>query len=139
MENSTASISVNALRNALPIVFAIVALALVSARAPAAEPDDIDVITVSAPVAKTLGPDATTVAPIERITVTARVQFDPVTLTTNSGVALLKDAVLDAARKACADADPLTNDGGVCVRRAVESAEPQVDAVIARARSSANG
>jgi UrcA family protein len=139
MENSTASISVNALRSALPIVFAIGALVLVSARAPAAEPDDIDVITVAAPVANTLGPDATTVAPIDRVTVTARVQFDPVTLTTNSGVALLKDAVLDAARKACADADPFTNDGEVCVRKAVESAEPQVDGVIARARSSANG
>jgi UrcA family protein len=67
------------------------------------------------------------------------VQFDPVTLTTNSGAALLKDAVLDAARQACTDADPFTNDGGACVRKAVESAAPQVDAVIARARSSANG
>jgi UrcA family protein len=100
---------------------------------------DLDQITISAPAVKTVGREAATDAPIQQSTVSARVTFDPVTLTTNSGVALLNDSVLEAARRACDEADPLTPDDGSCLRTALESAKPQVDAAIARARSSANG
>jgi UrcA family protein len=131
----TTSIRVNTLRRSLPIALAIGALAVMSARAHA---DDLDEITISAPAVKTVGRDAATGAPIEEVTVKGRVTTDPVTLTTNSGVALLKDGVLDAARKACDAADPLTPDDGTCVQAAVESAKPQVDAAVARARSGAN-
>jgi UrcA family protein len=117
----------------LPVALAIGALTVLSARAHA---DDLDEITISAPAVKTVGRDAATGAPIEEVTVTARVKTDPVTLTTNSGVALFKDSVLDAARKACTMADPLTPEDGTCVHDAVKAAQPQVDAVIARARSS---
>jgi UrcA family protein len=57
------------------------------------------------------------------------------TLRNASGVVLLKDRVLEAAYKACNAADPLTPDDGTCVREAVKSAQPQVDAAIAHARS----
>jgi UrcA family protein len=126
----------NSLRRSLPIALAIGALSIMSAGVHAAEPDEV---TISAPAVKTVGREAATLAPIEQVTVTARVAYDPVTLTTNSGVALLKDGVLEAARKACDSADPLMSDDGTCVRNAVESAKPQITAAIARARSSATG
>jgi UrcA family protein len=136
MNTSTPSIRVNILRRNLPIALAIGALAVVSARAHA---QDLDQITISAPAVKTVGREQVTLAPVKESTVTARVAFDPVTLTTNSGVALLKDSVLEAARKACGAADPVTPDDGTCLHTAVRSAKPEVDAAIARARSSANG
>jgi UrcA family protein len=70
------------------------------------------------------------------------VSYDPATLTTNSGIALLKDSVADAARKACNAAgdaaDSLPDDGGTCVRAAISSAQAQVDAAITKAKSSAS-
>jgi UrcA family protein len=121
----------------LPAVLALGALAFMSAGAQAADPDEI---TISAPSVKTVGRDAATGAPIEQVTVKASIKFDPVTLTTNSGVALLKDSVLESARKAC-DSNSLlmSDDDGTCVRDAVKSAQEQVDAAVARARSTANG
>jgi UrcA family protein len=119
----------------LLVTFFIGAAAIISAGAHAA---DYDQITVSAPKVKTVGRDTATGAPIEETTVTTKVQYDPVTLTTNSGVTLLNDSVLDAARKACNSADPLRDDGDdMCVSTAVESAKPQIDAAIARARATA--
>jgi UrcA family protein len=135
MNTSTISIRANTLRRSLPIALAIGALAIVSARAHA---QDLEQITISAPAVKTIGRDTATLAPIEESTVTARVAYDPVTLTTNSGVALLKDGVLDAARKACYAAGPLTEDDGTCLRDAVKAAQPQITAAIVRARSDAN-
>jgi len=132
----TTSIRINTLRRNLPIAFAIGALAIMSARAHA--DDYLDEITISAPAVKTVGRNAATGAPIREVTVTARVTADPVKLTTNSGVALLKDSVLDAARKACDAADPFTSDDGRCVLTAVKAAKPQIDAAVARARSNAN-
>jgi UrcA family protein len=67
------------------------------------------------------------------------VSYDPVTLTTNSGIALLKDSVADAARKACDTADPLTDDGGTCVREAISSAQSQIAEAVTKARSSTAG
>jgi len=129
-----------ALRGRLSVTLALGALAFMSAGAQAA---DYDEITISAPNVKTVGRDAATNAPIQEITKQATVKFDPVQLTTNSGVALLKDSVFDAALKACnsitltmADADE--NDES-CVRDAVKSAQVQVDAAVARARTTTNG
>jgi UrcA family protein len=123
----------------LSTVLALGALAFMSAGAQAA--DNPNEITVSAPKAKTVGRDAATGAPIEETTQTASVKFDPATLTTNSGAALLKDSVLDAANKLCSSITlPMADDDdGTCVRDAVKSAQAQVDAAIARARSTAAG
>jgi UrcA family protein len=86
-----------------------------------------------------VGRDSTTNSPITQTTKTARIQYDPVTLTTNSGVALLKDSVRETARKLCDSIDPLDSDDGTCMRGAVDSAQSQVNAAVARARSTANG
>ena len=123
------------LRRSLPIALVIGALTVLSAQANAAEPDEV---TVSAPAVKTLGLNER-LEPIQEVVVTAHVDFNPVALTTNSGVALLHDSVLEAARKACYSADPTVSDDGTCVRDAVKAAKPQVTAAIARARSAANG
>jgi hypothetical protein len=143
MTNLT-STRVNILGRFLPVAFAAGAIALVSARAHAAEPDQLnpvqlDAITVSAPAVKVVGRDAATNAPIEQLTITARVQADPAALKTNYGALMLNYSVLDAARKACAAPDPIADDDGTCVRDAVESAKPQVEAAIAKARSSVAG
>ena len=138
---------VNILGRFLPVAFAAGAIALVSARVHAADLDQInpvqlDPITVSAPAEKVVDRDSVTGAPIEEVTVTASVQADPAALKTNYGALMLNYSVLDAARKACAAAsDPIADadDDGTCVRDAVESAKPQVDAAIAKARSSLAG
>src|ERR1700722_18940733 len=143
MTNLT-SIRVNILGRILPVAFAAGAIALVSARAHAAEPAQLnpvqlDGITVSAPAVKVVDRDAATNAPIEQVTITARIQADPAALKTNYGALMLNYSVLDAARKACTTADPLADDDGTCLHDAVQSAKPQVDAAIARARSSVAG
>jgi UrcA family protein len=136
MNTSLLSIRPKTLRKSLPLAFALGALAIMSVSAQAAEPDEV---TITAPAVKTVGREPATLAPIQEVTVTGHVTFNPVTLTTNSGVALLNDSVLEAARKACSSADPLMQDEETCVHYAVKSAKPQVDAAIARARSNANG
>lgn len=123
-------------RKTLSIGLAAAVLASVSVYANAAAPDEV---TVTAPATKTVGIDRATLAPIKEVDVTARVSYEPVWLTMNSGVALLKDSVLEAARKACYSADPTSEDDGTCVRMAVRDAQPQIDAAIARARASENG
>ena len=106
------SIRVNTLGRILPVAFAAAAIALVSGRALAADSDQLnpvqlDPITVAAPAAKVVDRDAATGAPIEDVTITARVQADPAALKTNYGALMLNYSVLDAARKACTEADPL--------------------------------
>jgi UrcA family protein len=140
------SIRPNILGRILPVAFAAGAIALLSARAHAADSDplnpvQLDQITVSAPAVKVVGRDAATNAPIEQVTVAASVQADPAALRTNYGALMLNYSVLDAARKACAAPDPVadSDDDGTCVHDAVESAKPQVDAAIARARSGLTG
>lgn len=138
------SIRVNVLGRFLPVAFAVGAIALVSARAHAADADhldpvQLDSITVSAPVPKIVELDAASGAAVEQVTITARVQVDPAALRTEYGALMLNYSVLNAARQACAAADPLADDDGTCFRDAVESAKPQVDAAIARARSDLTG
>jgi UrcA family protein len=110
-----------------------------AAASTSAHADDMQEITISAPAVKVVGYDATTRARIEQITVRARVKFDGATLTASSAVALLEDNILEAARKACEAAGPRSFDDSTCIREAVKTARPQLDAAIARARSSAEG
>jgi UrcA family protein len=135
MRTSSSLVNARVPRRAVSIASALAALCLVSALAHA--DDDPDTITITAPSVKVIGRDAVTNAPIEETIVSVRVHFDPVTLTTNSGVSLLKDDVYDAARKACraATLDDVPSSDGDCVRVAVDSAMPQVNAAIARARA----
>jgi UrcA family protein len=117
--------------NRLPMMFAVGALALFGARAHAA---DLPQVTISAPSVKTVDRDAAAGAPIQEVTETARITVDPITLTTNSGVALLKDKVLETAQRICSTMDPLTDtDDGSCVREAVKSAQTQIEADVAQA------
>ena len=131
------SIPSNIRRASLAATFALGVVALISTRAQADDPEQVDQITVSAPKVRTLGHDSATGAPIEETTKTVRIKFDPVTLTTNSGVSLLRDSVSEAAHKICQSIEPTDPDDDTCVRNALESANPQVDAAIARARSTA--
>ncbi len=126
-----------ALRSRLPLALALGALAIMSAGAQAA---DLDQITISAPSVKTVGRDAATGAPIEEVTTKASIKIDPVTLTTNSGVALVKDSLYETARKVCDSNSPtISDDDDRCVIDAVKSAQAQLDAAVARARSTTNG
>jgi UrcA family protein len=132
----TTSTSVKILSGSLHTAFAIMAIAVFSASVHAAE---LNEITVQGSTAKTVGRDYATGAPIQETTVKVAVSYDPATLTTDSGVALLKENVADAARKACDTADPLTDDDGTCVREAIDSAQAQIARVVTQARSSTNG
>jgi UrcA family protein len=125
-----------ALRSRLSAALALGALVFMSAGAQAA---DLDEITLSAPSVTIVGRDAATGAPIEDVTKKASVKFDSVTLTTNSGVALMKDSIYETARKVCYSIDPsmLEEDNDTCIRDAIKSAQAQLDAATARAR--ANG
>jgi UrcA family protein len=118
-------------RDRLSIALAIGALTVLGA---AAHAEDLDPITISTPSVKIIGHDEATRAPIEDVTVQARIAADAETLRNESGVALLKDRVVEAARKACFAADPSTLDDGTCVQQAVKAAKPQVAAAIAQAR-----
>jgi UrcA family protein len=100
------------------------------AHADAAYPAEI---TISAPQTKVIGRSADG-AQIEQRSATAHVPYDPVTLTTNSGVALLKERVRQAAREVCGELDPLgEGDDNSCVSQAVSEAKPQIEAAVARA------
>ena len=137
------SIRANILGRILSAAFAAGAMVLVSARAHAdpdqLDPVQLDAITVFAPAAQIVGRDAATGALIEEVTITARVHADPAALRTNYGALMLNYSVRDAAREVCTEANPFEDDDGTCVHDAIESAQPQVDAAIAGARSSLEG
>jgi UrcA family protein len=121
------------LRSGLSLALAIGALSVLGARAHA---DPLDPITVTPPSVKIIGRDPATGAPIKKITVEAHIAADAATLKNESGVVLLNDRVSEAAREACAAADPTTPaDEGGCVRQAVKAATPNADAAITQARS----
>jgi UrcA family protein len=132
----TTSTRVKILSGSLHGAFAAMAIAVFSAGAHAAESNTI---AIQGSTSKTVGTDYATGAPIEQTTVKVAVTYDLVSLTTDSGVARLKESVVDAARKACDTADAVTDDDGTCVREAIDSAQAQVARVVAQARSRANG
>ena len=115
----------------LMLALAVGALALTAGNVYAAE---LDKVVIDQPVVKVVGRDMGTDAPIEDVTVVARVIPDPETLTTDSGIALLNDNIREAARTACFKADPLTPDDGTCYRKAMASAKQQVAALVAHAK-----
>jgi UrcA family protein len=98
---------------------------------------EVQVITVSSPRVKIVEHGPGTQTATEQITLTAHVPYDPVTLTTNSGVALLKDGVQEAARRVCRAADPGSPEDTSCIRKATDGAQKQIDTAVARARASA--
>ena len=132
MKNSRPSTSARPLRKEICIALACGAIGALSssAYADAANPA---AITVTAPRQKTIGREYGTNAPIVEVTAHARVPYVPVTLTTHSGVALLKDRVYTAAREMCSDLDPTDRHDWSCIQQAVDQAQPQIKAAIARA------
>jgi UrcA family protein len=135
MKPSIPSIGMHILRKGLMPGLTCGALAALSPAAQAEDPvASIAQVTVSAPVVKVVGLHRD-LTPREQTTVTATVAFDPITLTTNSGVALLKDRVAQAARKVCADADPEDiEDDDQCVLKAIRGSDAQIDAAVAAAK-----
>jgi UrcA family protein len=130
------SIHVRPARWALPAMIAVASLAWASSPAHA---DDLTQVVVRGSNTRTIGYDYHTLKPIEESSVTVGVRYDPVTLTTRSGVALLKEAVAEAAIKACSGSDVSTAEYHSCVRRAIENAQPQVARAITEARNYVNG
>ena len=118
----------------LPLALAVGAIALTTSNVYA---EELDKIAIDPPLVKIVGRDEAIQAPIENVTVVARVIPDPETLTTDSGIALLNDNVREAARTACFKADPMTPDDGTCYRKAMASAKPQMAALIAHAKEAA--
>lgn len=123
------------LASAAVLAFAVGGLVLSWVSAHAAT---LDPVTISTPTIQLRGYDSLTNAPLEQTVETAHVRFNPVTLTTNSGVALLQDGVWSAAGRVCSALDS-DGDYASCVARAVRSAEPAVSAAVARARSNDKG
>jgi UrcA family protein len=132
MKTSIASIDTGTLRKAALIALAFAAMTAATVRAHAEEPIQI---TISAPATKIVGryPDLT---PIEQVTVSAQVPFRPAALTADSGVKLLKERVLQAARHVCWATDQEADDSDEeCVLRTMRSAEVQINAAVARAKA----
>jgi UrcA family protein len=132
MNTSIVSTRFNVLRSGCALALALGALTVLNAKARA---DELDPITVSAPISKKIMQETATEPATVDVTVNARIDVDMETLKNESGVVLLKDRVEEAAYKACYAADPMTTDDGTCVANAMKSAKPQVAALIARARS----
>lgn len=124
-------------RVGLSIAFSMSAFALFGNYAQAAQ--STQEVTISGTQVENIPYDFSVRRPVQEVSVTARVPANLDVLTLNSGVALLKDDVREAARKVCLMADPNaspTSDATIdCVREAVRNAQPQIDALVARARS----
>lgn len=95
-------------------------------------------VQASRVIKKEIGRSASTGAPIETAEITMRVSYADLRLDTNSGQALLKSRVADAAKDACSRISSVpgqeTSDND-CIRAAVSGAKPQVDAAIAGANA----
>src|SRR5579872_6142438 len=91
--------SIGSISRARPsfVLMALGALAVVPL---AAQADNLQEVTVTVPTTQTIGRDASG-APIQQVTASARVQYDPNMLTTASGRALLRQKVTDVARRLC--------------------------------------
>jgi UrcA family protein len=125
----------------LTAAVAVFALSNVSLTSPAFAGDaqtdnaaNLNDVVVQMPSTKIIGRDAATGAPIQEITTTARLRYNPIVLTTYSGRALLDAKVARLARSLCA-ADALayvTDDDGTCLRQAIRHTQAQLDAVAAQ-------
>jgi UrcA family protein len=125
-------------RASLPIVFAIGALGVFGSYAQAAA-EPTQEVTITGTKVERIPYDFSVRRPVNEVSVTARVPADLNVLTLNSGVALLQDSVREAALKACMTADPNstpTSDATIdCVNAAVRNAQPQIHALVQKARS----
>jgi UrcA family protein len=115
----------------LPALLALVATAGLCASAQGAETATTQIV-IQGPTTRVIGHDYR--RPLELSTVKLGVRYDPATLTTHSGVALLEDAVTQAAFQACVDADPTSVPESRCVSNAIDQAQPQISQAVARAR-----
>ncbi|MEJ0085247.1 MAG: UrcA family protein [Pseudomonadota bacterium] len=96
-------------------------------------------VVISSPVVKIIGKNADLV-PIEEISVTARVSFDPASLTTNSAVTRLQDRVRETARRVCSAADPDdVEDDETCIRKAIKAPLEEIKVAVAVARKGGAG
>ncbi len=94
-------------------------------------------VQASRVIKKEVGRSSSTGAAIETAEITMRVSYADLRLDTNSGQALLRARVADAAKDACARLSPGPANAGTsdeeCIRTATSAAKPQVDAAIATA------
>jgi UrcA family protein len=120
------------MRISIPTIIAIGVLG-----ASAVQAADLSEVTISTPAIKTVGRDATG-TPVRQLGGTVRVQYNPISLTTNSGRALLDDKVADVARDLCSANGlyPNADDDWNCVRQATKAARVQLDAATAQAKFS---
>ena len=120
---------IHALRRSMPL-FIIGAFVVVGVQAA-----DLKEVTVMAPTIKTVGRDSSG-APIRQVTASARVQYNPIMLTTNSGRALLQYKISEVARKLCREIGTVAinpaEDEGTCVQRAVAGTKVQIAAAMAQ-------
>ena len=76
-------------------------------------------------------------APLETAEITVHVKYADLPLDTNSGRALLRDRVADAAKDACMRIKfwmgPTVTSDSDCIRKAIDGATPKVNAAIAAA------
>lgn len=122
---------------ALPLAIGVAAIVL-ALPVPVAAQDGIQVTaprTVTAPQRRERG---LTGAPIEDVAITARIRFSDLDLASGAGVATLNKRIRDFANGACKHLEidyPVgTPEWMVCMKTAIEEAQPQVQAAIAAAR-----
>jgi len=92
-------------------------------------------VQASRVIKKEVGRSSSTGAPIETAELTMRVSYADLRLDTNSGQALLKSRVADAAKDACTRLSVPQATDQQCITTAVKNATPQVDAAIAVANA----
>ena len=110
------------------LLIALGALCFAAVGAHAQNMPEVTVTTANKAI-KTIGHDNKG-TPIRQLTATARVQYNPIMLTTSSGRALLNGRVAQVARDLCSDGGLFSNtdDDLNCVRGAVQGAKTQIDA-----------
>ena len=139
MNKRTTSAHERLVRAGVCSAFAIGALTVLCSSAVAAQ--STQEITITGTHVRTIAYDFASRRPVQEVQVTVSVPADLDTLTLNSGVAQLEYNVRQAARRACMAGDPgesatadVTTD---CIHRAVNDAQPQIDALVASARNDA--
>ncbi len=119
------------INRARPSTPALIALGALAFACIGAQADELQEVTVTVPATKTIGRDANG-APIQQVTASARLEYDPMMLTTRSGRALLQERVTDVARKLCREINdvspPPASNEDACVQQAVYGAKVQIAA-----------
>jgi len=121
----------NSMRRARPSLPVMIALGTWACAWIGTQAAELQELTVTVPATRTVGRDANG-APVQQVTASARVPYDPVMLTTPSGRARLQERVTEVARKLCrqvsdATPPPATAEDS-CVQQAVQGAKVQIAA-----------